>query len=307
MLGALTAVVLSAFLSQGQVTLAASDDLAAARALYASGDYETALTRLAAARSESTADEVDQYRALCLLALGRTNETERSLEELVSRRPLFRMSEDDVSPRLVTMFHTVRQRLLPGIIRELYARGKASFEEKRYAEAASQLRDMLDLLEDEDAANAPEAVRDLQMLGEGFLKLADVEVAAAKAAADAAAARAAAAKSESVAAAAPPPPIGIVLYTDGDAGVVPPVAVARPLPSWRPANAAMAARTYQGHLRVVIDDTGQVETAALVRPFLPGYDDLLVEAARKWRFRPATRDGVPVRYAKIFTIDVSSK
>ena len=57
MVGHLAALVFWAVLSQGQVTLAASDDLAAARALYAAGDYETALTRLAAARSNSTADE----------------------------------------------------------------------------------------------------------------------------------------------------------------------------------------------------------------------------------------------------------
>jgi TonB family protein len=64
---------------------------------------------------------------------------------------------------------------------------------------------------------------------------------------------------------------------------------------------------YQGHLRIVIDERGRVESAALVRPFLPGYDELLVEAARQWQFRPATKDGVPVRYAKIFTIDVSPR
>jgi TonB family protein len=69
----------------------------------------------------------------------------------------------------------------------------------------------------------------------------------------------------------------------------------------------MAARTYQGHLRIVIDETGRVESAALVRPFLPGYDEILVEAARAWQFRPATKDGVPVRYAKIFTIDVAPR
>jgi TonB family protein len=307
MVGHLAALVFWAVLSQGQVTLAASDDLAAARALYAAGDYETALTRLAAARSNSTADEVDQYRALCLLALGRTEETAQSLEELVSRRPLYRMTEADVSPRLVTMFHAVRQRMLPGIIKDLYTKGRASFEAGRHAEAASQLRDMLDLLEDEDATGLPEAIADLRMIGEGFLKLADLEVDAAKAAADAAASRAAAAKAATAERAQPEPPPAPSAHTDGDAGVTPPVAVVRTLPAWRPASAAMAARMYQGHLRIVIDERGRVESAALVRPFLPGYDELLVEAARQWQFRPATKDGVPVRYVKIFTIDVSPR
>jgi TonB family protein len=69
----------------------------------------------------------------------------------------------------------------------------------------------------------------------------------------------------------------------------------------------MGSRNYQGHLRVVIDESGRVESASLVRPFLPGYETQLVEAARGWQFRPATRNGVPVRYARIFTIDVSPR
>jgi tetratricopeptide (TPR) repeat protein len=306
MAGHLAALVFWAVLAQGQVTVAASDDLAAARSLYASGDYETALTHLDAARADATADEVDQYRALCLLALGRTRETERALESLIIRRPLFRLTDTDVSPRLVSMFHAVRQRLLPGIVKDLYAAGKGSFEAKRYAEAASQLGDMLDLLDDEDAIELPDAVSDLRILGEGFLKLADAEVARSKAAALAAAASPTGVATE-VTSAGRVESVVSAPYTDGDPGVTPPVAMTRDVPPWRPPNAVIGARAYQGHLRIVIDATGQVESAALVRPFLPGYDDLLVQAARGWRFRPATKDGVPVRYAKIFTIDVAPR
>src|SRR5262245_6693086 len=148
MLSGILTFLLTAIAAQGQVTLTGSDDLAAARALYESGDYETALTRLAEVRTPSTADEVDQYRALCFLALGRTTETEQSLRELIDRRPHFRMSEADVSPRLVTMFHALRKQMLPGIVRAQYARAKVAFEEKRYAEASAGLRDTLELLGD---------------------------------------------------------------------------------------------------------------------------------------------------------------
>src|SRR5262245_33504058 len=108
------------------------DDLTAARELYASGDYEQALTRLSKASDDKAADEIDKYRALCLLALGRTAETERSLQQLITRRPLFKMSETDVSPRLVTIFHDVRRRLLPGIAREMYGNAKLSFDQKKF-------------------------------------------------------------------------------------------------------------------------------------------------------------------------------
>jgi hypothetical protein len=305
MLSASLGLVLWVVAAQGQVTLTGSDDLAAARALYASGDYETALTRLVAARSESTADEVDQYRALCLLALGRTSETEQSLRELVDRRPHFRMSEEDVSPRLVAMFHAIRKQLLPGIVKSLYGKARRAFEEKNYAEASSGFKDMLDLLGDPDVGSAAESMQDLKMLSEGFLKLANLELDASKAAADAAAAAAAARALE--AAAPPPVPAAPTLYSDNDAGVTPPVAVSRTLPPWRPVNAAMAARSYQGHLRVVIDETGRVESATLMRSFLPGYETDLVDAARRWTFRPATRAGVPVKFVRVFTIDVSAR
>ena len=73
-------------------------DLAAAKALYASGDYEEALNNLSAIKADDSVDEVEEYRLLCLLALGRTAEAQRSLERLVTRNPLFKMSEADVSP-----------------------------------------------------------------------------------------------------------------------------------------------------------------------------------------------------------------
>jgi TonB family protein len=302
------ALLLLLLTAQGQVIVSESDDLASARTLYAAGDYEAALSRLASLRAEQTADEVDQYRALCLLALGRTQETERSLETLVARRPLFRMSDGDVSPRLVGMFHTVRKRMLPGVIRDLYAKAKTDFDEKRFAEAASRLKDMLELIGDEDAAGAGAVLADLKTLGQGFLTLANHEVEVAERAARAAEEAAAAALAKAAASREPPaPPPPPRVYTDADTGIVPPVVVNRTLPPWRPANAAIAARSYQGHLRVVVDEQGRVESASLVRPFLEGYDALLVEAARQWQFRPATRDGVAVKYLRLFTIDVSAR
>ena len=136
-----------------------------------------------------------RYRALCLLALGRTAEVDRSLEELVGRDPMFKMSESDVSPRLITIFHTVRRRLLPETVKRLYVDAKKSFEDGEYDSASAQFKDLLSLLSDEDLARVAATVADIKILAEGFLKLADAEV---KAAAVAAAATAAAA-------AAPPP------------------------------------------------------------------------------------------------------
>jgi len=88
-------------------------DLDAAKALYAKASYEEALARLSQVDDVDQINEVEQYRALCLLALGRPNDAQRSLEQIVTRAPLYTMSEADVSPRLIAMFQETRKRLLP--------------------------------------------------------------------------------------------------------------------------------------------------------------------------------------------------
>ena len=47
-------------------------------------------------------------------------------------------------------------------------------------------------------------------------------------------------------------------------------------------------------VEVEVDRNGGVRAAAVVRS-RPGFDTAAVNAARRWRFRPATRDGQPVR------------
>lgn len=153
----------------------ASDSLAAAKTLYIAADYEGALEVLSTIDARGSVDEADQYRALCLLALGRRNEVEGLLQSLIVRNPSFRMSEEDVSPRLVSLFQETRRRLLPGILKDLYSAARDSFEHERYADAASRFKSLSKLLADEPAAadNGATVAADLQVLTEGFLKLAE--------------------------------------------------------------------------------------------------------------------------------------
>jgi hypothetical protein len=39
-------------------------------------------------------------------------------------------------------------------------------------------------------------------------------------------------------------------------------------------------------------------------PIHPSYDAALLRATGKWKYRPAMKSGVPVRYEKIVAIDV---
>ena len=178
MIAALFAFGLGLVASQTRAADAAVSDLAAAKVLYAAASYEEALSRLSTVRGPEELDQIEEYRALCLLALGRATDAEHALERLVSRKPLY-MSSEDVSPRLLGMLHGVRKRLLPAAARGVYAKAKVDFEEKNYAAAVDGFTELLAIVSDPDAADARASLSDLKQLGEGFLKLATAEAAAA--------------------------------------------------------------------------------------------------------------------------------
>ena len=66
---------------------------------------------------------VQQYRSLCLLALGRGAEAEEAIGAVVTARPSYQPSEAEASPRVRTAFTEVRQRLLPQIAQARYGAG----------------------------------------------------------------------------------------------------------------------------------------------------------------------------------------
>jgi TonB family protein len=85
------------------------------------------------------------------------------------------------------------------------------------------------------------------------------------------------------------------IYSDVDR-IQPPVPVQRDVPRWTPPDAAARQTTHRGHVEIVVDETGAVESVAVADSVHANYDASLLEAARKWRYRPATRNGQPVRY-----------
>ena len=121
-------------LSIAGAALAAHDDaLTTARDLYASAAYEEALSELARVGSSDAptpaeALEMDAYRAFCLVALGRSDEAEAIAESLVRKDPMLTVDQyRDASPRIASMFSTVRKRMMPQLIREdTAARGRCS-------------------------------------------------------------------------------------------------------------------------------------------------------------------------------------
>jgi tetratricopeptide (TPR) repeat protein len=281
------------------------DDLAVVRGHYAAAAYEEALAHITRLDATAVTPELEQFRALCLLALGRTEEGQQSFERLVRQAPLYVVPEAEISPRMYGVYRDVRRRVLPLIVRELYNKGKSSFDERRYDAAVVELREVMGLLNDPDAAADATTFADLRQLTDGFLRLAEAELALA------------------ARAAAPPPPppatvepvvtppeatredgllvTRIVVYSRTDKDVVPPVELQRFMPPWNPP-AAMRFVEYRGELEVIVDETGRVEDARMTRQTNPSYDLTLIGATAGWRFAPARRNGEPVKFRLTFEV-----
>jgi TonB family protein len=269
---------------------AAAEDLDSVKELYAAASYEEALTKLDALSGNVDVVVANQYRALCLLGLGRAADAESALREIVTANPLYRVSPNDVSPRLVDLFTDVRKRALPSAARQLYAKAKNDYDDKKHAQAAAGFTTLLELLKDKDLQPGG-GVGDLKELAEGFLALAEAQVAKVAPPPPPAAAPVAAA------AAVPAVPRQPQIFSAEDRDVRGPIEVQRTMPAWSPTSAMDQRRTFRGVLRLTIDEEGRVESADLVTSVFPGYNEELLRAARGWRYRPATRAGVAVKYA----------
>lgn len=296
---------------------AADDPLSAAKELYAAAAYEDALAALGKLSESGTvapdvAAQIDEYRSFCLYALGRTQEAESIAQGLIRKNPLFKPQSDDLSPRVEAMFTQVRKQLLPGLIRDKYRAAKAALDRKEFAEAEPQLvmvREMVGAAEKLGVKD--ESVSDISILADGFLDLAR-----ANAAPKPAASRPATPASPAPATAATAANTSTVTKSDAPAAarlfdststdVVQPVAIRQTLPSPPPALARVLVGK-KGILEVTIDADGKVSDAVMREPVNSAYDTMVVNAAKLWRFKPATKDGVPVRFVKEVGVQIQNE
>jgi TonB family protein len=282
--------------SAGKAAAAIDDPIETAKSLYMSASYSEALAALANLPAGTDLDAADKYRALCFLGLDKAGEADKALESLVRRHPLYTMDSSE-SPKLVTMFKATRARTLPGVARTMFASAKDAFARKELTEASSQFSDLMKVLAVPELASASE-LADLRMLADGFSKLTEQQLLAEKTTpppAPAVASPSAAAKS------APPP--GAV-YNIEDDGITPPVPLVQTMPMWTPPNDNFRRVTFTGAVEVLIDERGAVESARMIQPINALYDQLLVAAARNWRYTPAMRQGQPVKYRKQIKVNL---
>jgi protein TonB len=328
------------------LTLIAQDPLATAKDLYASASYEAALSALTAVDSAAGKEDsiqVDTYRALCFLALGRTKDAESTLEQIVVRRPTYMIDDSEHSPRIVAMFRDVRRRALPAAAQQLYLAAKAQFDAKNYAAAATQFKLLLGVLDAPDAGDQAGKLADIKELSAGFLALSEGRLGAEQpkqaasqpvpvttagpgpprpasaseplswpvATVQAGARRqsmaaAAAAASTSTLSTVPTVAADVSVYSLADTDVIPPVALDQRMPVWRLPE-PLRDRALVGRLEILIDEAGTVQEAKLAKPIWPSLDGILLEAAKRWRYQPARRQGQPVRYRRLIEINVDSR
>lgn len=96
-----------------------------------------------------------------------------------------------------------------------------------------------------------------------------------------------------------PPPVDDRVYSSADTDVVEPILTRPFLP--QPTPAELATRPH-GVLDLVIDKDGFVEFVRLKSPVNLYRERWWVSVAKSWRFRPAMKDGLPVRYRKEIVI-----
>ena len=307
-------VLASTSITSGQVP----DTLMKAKTLYADASYDEALVVL----KGSEAAEAHQYRALCLIALGRTQEAERALEALVNTAPTYAMADAELPPRIVAMYAQTRRRIMPAVVKRLFTEARADFQAKNMAGARDKFEKVQTLTHDPVMADSAEAV-DLQLLVASYIDIvknaapAPVQagpilvgtfaappaitpspiVATPPATSGTRPAVLPASASSTMAAtpatAVTPKPVSRV--------VVPAATVRQNLPAY---TGTGSARPMSGAVRVTIGVDGKVTKAVMEVPIDPRYDARVLAAARTWVYKPATVGGEPIQSEKVVQINI---
>jgi TonB family protein len=178
------------------------------------------------------------------------------------------------------------------LVQQQYAAAKDAFDRKEFETASGTFKRVIDALNDPDieAAVKQPPLSDLRALAAGFHEL----------------------SLKSIPPPPPPPPAPVVapepvevaprIYAGDEAGLRHPVTIDQDMPRYP---GAVPMSGIKGVIEVVIDEKGSVESAVMVAPVTGAYDKLLLNAASKWQFAPATVNGVPVKFRKRIQINIA--
>jgi TonB family protein len=333
----------AALLAAGLVALGtivrAQDDLGGAKTLYVNASYEEALSVLdkqlgTAGTSGAQAAEVQHYRALCFIALGRTTEADQAIALSVSADPFTVPDTSELAPRVASVFSTARARLVPEVARAALAEGRQLMQ-KGDATAANRRFEAVTKLLSEPGLAGRADLTDLTLAATAFTELTRAQMAAAAAVVPAPQPVPPAAASATPPAVAPtgapvtsaptptaPPPTAAARNTAGAQpppaarsgqvstlrppgpvpGFVPAAPISQPVPAWQPGAGLIAQLEFSGAVRVTIDANGRVTGAVMEPSVYPPYDRQILAATREWVYRPATQNGQPVASERLVEI-----
>ena len=157
-------------LSWGASGATAQSDLAAAERLYDDTMYTRALEVLDRLAITAPTATVHQFRALCLLALGRGDAAERAMADIVAADPFFTMDPDAASPTVIAQFSGVRRRLLPPQIRRGFTEATSLYRDGAKALANERFTEVLRLLDD-PALQDDQSLADLTLVASACVEL----------------------------------------------------------------------------------------------------------------------------------------
>lgn len=271
-----------------------------AKDLYRTAAYDDALGVLNSIPADTPSAnpvEVNEYRVFCLLALDRKDEARAAITALVTADPFYQLSDEDASPRVQAIFKEVRQSVLPDIVQHAYMDAKAAYDRKD-PQATAAFDKVLTLLKDPDLSSNRE-LADLTVVVGAFRDLSKAREAAAVPAASSPARSAVPPAST----AAPVAPTDSKVYREGEANLVAPVAITQTMPT----ALLPGQRLWAGAVELLIDENGNVQSARMATPIYGPYDKLLLQAASSWKYQPATKDGMPVRYVKVIAVRIDTR
>jgi len=285
----------------------AQEPLTKAKALYDAANYEEALTVLGPVHEP----EARQYKALCMLALGRAQDASGEVDSLISSAPTFEPSAEDVPPRFVSLVADAKKRLLPGIARKTFNEARDQFKSGDRAEAVKKFDLVMSLASAGGFKDTAEA-EDLRTLASGFIELTRATPSRPEpktAPQPPTASRVADASLASPA----PTPVAEPARTPPTArpasgtpvpptDVIQPVAIRQIIPAVPSGLSGMGSPT--AAVRVEIGADGRVVRASIQQSAHPLYDRLVLQAAHEWLYKPAMLNGRPVPAEKVVTIQL---
>ena len=209
-------------------------------------------------------------QAATLLASGRAEDAQRVFDSIVLANPLYQIDSARSTPEAVAALEASRRDILPALARRDYMNARAALDAGDYDRALSEGSRIATMIAHYDGDAAFTGLRGaLQQL------LARASVMKAR-------------EDDRV-------------YAEADDGVTPPAPLSRQLPATLPFGITSST---VGRLEMLISRDGEVETVKLHTPLNRYHERMIVSAAKAWRYRPALKDGKPVRFRLVTSINL---